>query len=65
MARESPTFRLELEQINAKFNGAAFLTVTDVAEYLGHSRAWCRKHLGINGKRGMTAVELAQAISAR
>lgn len=65
MARENPTFRLELEQINRHFGGAAFLTVTDVADYLGRSRAWCRKHLGISGKKGMTAVELAQAISAR
>ena len=65
MARENQTFRLELEQINARFGGKSLLTVTDVSNYLGHSREWCRKHLGISGKRGMTAVELAQAISAR
>lgn len=65
MARENPTFRLELEQINTRFGGAAILTVTDVSAYTGHSREWCRKHFGISGKKGMTAVELAQAISAR
>lgn len=65
MARENPTFRLELEQINAKFGGKSLLTVTDVSRYTGRSREWVRKRYGISGKRGMTAVELAQAISAR
>ena len=65
MARENETFRAELEQIRNVFGMKSILTVTDVSRYTGRSREWVRKRYGISGKKGMTAVELAQAISAR
>ena len=63
MARENETYRLELEQILAAFGGKRVLSVTDVAGYVGKSRDWCREHLGISGKDGVTAVKLALILS--
>ena len=65
IAQRENEHRLELEQINTRFGGKSLLTVTDVSRYTGRSREWVRKRYGISGKKGMTAVELAQAISAR
>ena len=62
MARENETYRLELEQILAEFNGKRVLSVSDVAGYVGRSRKWCREHLGIGGE-GVTAVKLALILS--
>ena len=60
--KEPPTFRLELEQILARFDGKSMLTITDVSTYLGRSRKWCRDHLGMTGD-GITAVNLALRLS--
>lgn len=60
--RESPTYRLELEAINARFGGKAHLSVTEVAEYLGHEPKWVRQHLHLD-KHGTTAVNLAYILS--
>lgn len=62
MARENETYRLELEQILAVFNGKRVLSVSDVASFTGRSRKWCREHLGITGD-GVTAVKLALLLS--
>ena len=62
MARENETYRLELEQILATFGDKRILSVTDVAGYVGHSRRWCREHLGVSGD-GVTAVKLALIMS--
>ena len=45
MAREKPTYRLELEQILAFFPGKRLLTISDVAKYLGRSRNWVRENV--------------------
>lgn len=63
MPRENETYRLELEQILAAFGDKRILTVSDVAGYLGKSRDWCRDHLGISGKHGVTATKLAFILS--
>lgn len=63
MPRENETYRLELEQALAHFGDKRVLTVTDVAAYTGRDRKWCRQHLGISGKSGITVVKLAFALS--
>jgi hypothetical protein len=63
MPRENETYRLELEQALAYFEGKRILSVSDIAEYVGHDRKWCRKHLGISGKDGVTVVKLAYLLS--
>lgn len=65
MPRENEAYRLELEQILAAFGNKRILTVTDVSGYLGHSRKWCRDHLGIDGASGVTPVKLALILSRR
>ena len=62
MARENPTYRLELEQIYERFGRKAMLTAGEVSEYTGHCRSWCREKLGV-GKDEITAVKLAHILS--
>ena len=45
MAREKPTYRLELEQLIAFFPDKRLLTISDVAKYLGRSRNWVRENV--------------------
>lgn len=62
MPREKETFRLELEQILAKFGGKHIITFAEVQEYTGKGYKWCNKHLKIPHD-GCTAVQLAKALS--
>ena len=56
--REPDRYRQELELLNEKYPGCAILTVTQVAEYIGRSRRWCREKLEI-GADGMSKCKLA------
>lgn len=60
MARETETYRAELEQIIEYFNGKRILTVSDVSRYVGHSRAWVR-NMGITAD--ISATNLANRLS--
>lgn len=60
--REAPTYRLELEELLAYFQGKRILTVTDVSNYVGHSRRWCRDNLEVSGS-GVSIVSLAKKLS--
>lgn len=62
MAREKETFRLELEQILARFDGRHIISFKEVREYTGKSYDWCTKHLDIPHD-GCTAVQLAHALT--
>lgn len=64
MPREKPTYRLELEELTRYFGPRRILTVTDVANYTGRSRNWCREHLGCSYD-GMTVVQLAHALTTK
>lgn len=59
--KEPETYRLELEQILSRFPGKAVLSHSEVAQYVGHSRAWVTRNLGIPGD--ITAVKLAYTLS--
>lgn len=63
MARETATYRLELEELLAHFGGKRILSVTEVSAYLGRSRRWCREHLDIAGETGVSIVALAKKLS--
>ena len=60
--KEAPTYRLELEELLTYFQGKRILTVTDVSNYVGHSRQWCRDNLEISGS-GVSIVSLAKKLS--
>lgn len=61
MAREKETYRLELEQILARF-GKSVLSFKEVQEYTGRGYKWCCAHLDIPHD-GCTAVQLAHALT--
>ena len=72
MPREKENYRYELEQLLEFFSkdatGAAtptkrVLTVADVERYTGRERRWLQKTYGIDPKKGISVVALAQALS--
>ena len=62
MAREKETYRLELEQILARFGGKCIISFAEIQEYTGKGYKWCCKHLDIPHD-GCTAVQLAHALT--
>lgn len=63
MAREKETYRLELEQILARFDGRTVISWKEVQEYTGKGKDWCNSHLKIPHD-GCTVVQLANALSS-
>ena len=61
MARETETFRLELEQLMARFPDKTVLTRKDLMEYTGKKRGWLDSH-GFTGK-DFTLVKVATMLS--
>ena len=61
MAKETETFRLELEQLIAHFPNKTVLTRKDVMEYTGKKRGWLDSH-GFAGK-DFTLVKVANLLS--
>lgn len=44
MARESETYRLELEQLRIAFPNKAVINRTELQEYTGKGRVWLNSH---------------------
>lgn len=63
MAREPAAYRDNLEDILSFFQGKRMLNLTEVSSYLGKDRRWCRDHLGIDSKMGISAATLARKLS--
>ena len=66
MSREKPTFRAELERLDAAFPDKEFLTVKELADYLGVCkqtiyRKW-RVHFN-KTIRGFTKVRIASVLA--
>lgn len=66
MSREKPTFRAELERLDAAFPNKEFLTAKELAAYLGVShrtilRNW-RDHFN-KTIRGFTKVRIASVLA--
>ena len=61
MARENETYRLELEQLLARFPEKTVLTRQEVMEYTGKGRGWLDAH-GFAGK-DLTVVKVAHLLS--
>ena len=59
---ELATYRAHIEHLNAYFGGKGMLSTKEVCDYVGHTRYWCRKHLGI-GEGGITVVGLAHKLA--
>ena len=59
--KEHPLFRLELEQILLTYPNKHLLTITDVAAYVGRSRAYVRDKMHISGE--ISAVALAHRLT--
>lgn len=62
MAKEKPTYRLELEQLKSKYPDKTVLTKTDIMEYTGRGRRWMDSH-GFKGKGDLTIVQVAAILS--
>ena len=62
MAKENPTYRLELEQLLARFPGQTILSRTDIMNYTGRGRTWLDSH-GFKGRKDFTAVQVAHILS--
>ena len=66
--RESPSFRANLEQLNQRFPGQEFLTIREVAEYIGNTPNTAKRRFPFvcrsdeNPHGGCTKVQLAKAI---
>ena len=63
MAREPVAYRDNLEDILTFFQGKRMLNLTEVSTYLGKDRRWCRDHLNIDPKLGVSAPTLARKLS--
>lgn len=48
MPREKECYRSVLERLDEVYPGKAILTITDVANYTGRSRAWASKFINAN-----------------
>lgn len=62
MPREKPTFRLELEQLRARFPGKSVLTKKEIMEYTGKKEFWMNSH-GFKGKGDLTLVQVAAILT--
>lgn len=62
MPREKPTFRLELEQLMARFPGKSVLTKKEIMEYTGKKEFWMNSH-GFKGKGDLTLVQVAAILT--
>ena len=63
MPKEKPTFRLELEQLRARFPGKSVLTKKEIMEYTGKKEFWMNSH-GFKGKGDLTLVQAAAILTA-
>lgn len=61
MARESETYRFELEQLISKFPNQAVISRKELSEYLGKGRTWMDAH-GFVGT-SFTLVKVAYTLS--
>lgn len=61
MARESETYRLELEQLKNHFPSQAVINRSELMAYLGKNRTWLDNH-GFNQK-DFTLVQVAFRLS--
>lgn len=59
--KEHPDFRDELEEIFRFFGGKHLLTISDVSEYTGKCRKWCREHYRFDNGN-ISAVSLAKEL---
>ena len=62
MARESPTYRADIEMIH-NATGKYILSTMDVVRFLGKSKGYVEKHFDIP-KGGITASALALQLSS-
>ncbi len=62
MPKEKPTFRLELEQLKARFPDKNVLTKQDIMEYTGRKEFWMNSH-GFKGKGDLTIVQVAAILT--
>ena len=62
MPREKPTFRLELEQLRARFPEKNVLSRKEIMEYTGKKDFWMDHH-GFKGKSSLTMVQVAAILT--
>jgi len=63
MAREPAAYRDNYEDLLAFFGGKRLLSISDVAQYTRKSRAWCKKHFGIDPILGISVPTLARKLA--
>ena len=56
---DNESYKAELKEIRYFFGDRCVLSVSDVSNYTGRSRKWVRTHLGVSGREGVTATNLA------
>ncbi len=62
MPREKEGYIEQLSDILLYFKERRLLTVTDVGQYLGIDWNTAKKRFNIDGKKGITATELARKL---